>query len=65
MKTPKLISAVALAIVAISTAQAQNSAAPSALTVSKAKANAISYLKAHQEVMAGYQVMGVERLGNL
>ncbi|WP_342644776.1 hypothetical protein [Mucilaginibacter sp. CSA2-8R] len=58
MKTPKLISAVALAIGAISATQAQNSAASSALTVSKAKANAISYLKAHQEVMAGYQVMG-------
>lgn len=58
MKTPKLLSLVVLAIATIGTARAQERSKLLPGQISKAKANAISYIKAHREIMTGYKVMG-------
>lgn len=58
MKTPKLISSVVLALATIGAAQAQERIKLLPAQINRAKANAISYIKTHHEIMTDYKIMG-------
>jgi hypothetical protein len=58
MKTPKLLPAIIFAIATIGVAHAQKQVKSLSTQTSKAKANALSYDKAHHEILTGYKLMG-------